>query len=245
MAERPVVLIFGGSGNTGRWLVKCALEDARRKVVCFVRDEAKLKSVVTESPVNFAALEDKLSNDPENKESDLTIVTGDLLDRDAIERALGLLGPGDTIICTAGKPVGCKDKSPLMPEFLKILVPLMRARGVKRLLYQGGAMSAPAGRWKTPGQHFAQLFIAPVLGVTGMVSDNVKVAAFLAKECKDIEWIYPRPGALKDGGVRKRRRDLKVSFFANVLAIAFEDLANWIWKAAFDDALVHKSPYVA
>lgn len=258
------VLLFGASGNTGKWIVKTALEKEDVQLICYVRDAEKLKKVVTQAPVGYSSVSYDAKLVRENKSVEasveegqkpvdslgppLVVLTGTLLDGDSVKKAVGMLSAGDTIICVAGKPVGCKDKAPLMPEFLRILVPAMRDGGIKRLLYQGGALSAVPGGWKSPGQIFGKWIVAPMLGVSRMVADNDLVAPYLAKECSDIDWIYPRPGALKDGKAgRSAKKKIGISFFANVRILLFEDLAEWDYNAALVEhaALCHKAPYVA
>ena len=52
----PKVLLFGGSGGTGRYVAQFALE-ADHKVIAFVRNPAKLRSVLREVGVSPALVE--------------------------------------------------------------------------------------------------------------------------------------------------------------------------------------------
>jgi len=76
-------------------------------------------------------------------------------------------------------------------------VPSMRKAGVKRLLYQSGAMTKPYGAeqstllWvlrKTVGSSY-----------DGQHKDNEGVAEYLVTEAMDIEWIVHRAGIGGDG----------------------------------------------
>ena len=134
----PKVLLFGGSGGTGRYVAKFALE-ADHKVIAFVRNPAKLRSVLREVGVSPALVE---------KNEDLE---GDLTDLNAVRSAVRDSGlshaNGDVIIECAGKPKSCQILAgkPMLLPAVRAIAETMREIGLKRILIQTGAMSVIRG----------------------------------------------------------------------------------------------------
>ena len=96
------ILIFGASGNTGKYVTKFALESSKNYfVIAFVRNPEKLQKLLREIDVDPDAV---LSS------GRLQIFQGDLTDEDAIRRAIRdnlSAETKDVIINCAGRPKSC------------------------------------------------------------------------------------------------------------------------------------------
>jgi putative NADH-flavin reductase len=100
--------VFGATGGVGREVVTQAL-DARHHVTAYVRSPAKL--TVTHP--------------------NLTVITGELTDRDAVERAVH---GADAVISALGPSLDRKATGMPLVEGTRTIVDAMRAEGVERYI---------------------------------------------------------------------------------------------------------------
>ena len=81
------------------------------------------------------------------------------------------------------------------------------------------------------------------MGIGGMIYDNNETFPILLDDSsRDIEWIYSRPGMLKDLAKSENKR-VTVSEREGP-TLGFADVAEWTLAAVFDDSLVHEAPYL-
>ncbi len=102
------LIIFGSTGNTGRQVMKQALE-LGHDVTAFVRSPEKLNQ----------------------KHKKLQVIKGNVLDFASVERAIQ---GQDAVLCTLGLPF--KDKSNLRANGTKTIIRAMKKTGVKRFICQ-------------------------------------------------------------------------------------------------------------
>jgi len=240
------ILVFGASGQTGKYVTKFALESSSGYVVvAFVRTPDKLRSLLRDLGVQQSAIDARLQ-----------IVQGDLTDADAIKNVIReKLSPetGDVIINCAGKPKACSlcGGAPLLPDAVRAIVQGMREKGLKRFLNQMGAMTVDKRLRRDPSYYPKKCivrFCGPLMCIRGMVGDNEQVAPFLYKECADIEWIVSRPGLLVEGKSKCGEKYTMGVVWKEPFLTAYVDLGEWTVRAVFEDNLVHTSPtpgYVA
>lgn len=101
------IAVFGSTGNTGRQLVKQALDNGY-KVTAFARSPEKI----------------------DQKHINLQVVKGDVLDLTSVERAIE---GQDAVFCALGLP-NIMDKSKLRTKGTKNIIDAMKKTAVKRLV---------------------------------------------------------------------------------------------------------------
>src|SRR4051812_11190059 len=106
--------VFGATGGVGRELVTQAL-DAGHHVTAYVRSPAKLTAA----------------------HPNLTVITGELTDRDAVQRAIH---GADAVITALGPSLDRKATGMPLLEGTRTIVAAMRAEGVERYI----GMATPA-----------------------------------------------------------------------------------------------------
>lgn len=177
------ILVLGATGQTGRHFTRLALE-ARNSVRALVRDPKRLAGAPAEVQVHTGS------------------VTDDHLDLDRLVAGV------DAVVSFLGD-ARAQRTAPVNTAFVRRLVPAMRRQGVRRFLYQAGALSAgPDGRL-SPAFRVVRATIAREYD--GQHRDNTSVMRFLADEAMDLEWMVHRAGIGSDGSskgtlVRSARR---------------------------------------
>jgi len=238
----PKVLLFGGSGKTGRYVAKFALE-ADHNVIAFVRNPDKLRSVLGEVGVSPALMENNLK-----------ILQGDLTDLNAVRSAVRDSGlshaNGDVIIECAGKPKGCEILAgkPMLLPAVRAIAETMREIGLKRILIQTGAMTSDTRLYRDPSYLFKAClvtFMSPLMCIKGMVSDNYALAPYVYREMDDMEWIVSRPGLLAEKPSRSTDAKALGVAWSEAFVTSYVDLGEWTAKAVFNADLVHTSPSLA
>ena len=104
-------LVFGATGRTGKHFVSMALSEGH-KVVALVRKPEKV----------------------ETPGRNLKLIKGSIIDYPDVEE---LLSSVDFVICMLGD-ADLQRTDNINAAFIKKLVPAMRSKGVKRILYQAG-----------------------------------------------------------------------------------------------------------
>ena len=127
----------------------------------------------------------------------LTVLRGDALNVaeveacvagcDAVLHCLGVGGRGD------GKP------TTLVSQSVAVLLPIMKARGVKRLVVMSNLGAGGSGPWwmRKIAVPLAVRWLAPI------VEDKDRMEALL--QTSDVEWIAPRFPAIVEGPARPLR----------------------------------------
>jgi putative NADH-flavin reductase len=206
VAIQHTFLVFGATGQTGRHFTSLALNDGH-KVKAVVRNPAKMN-------INHENLE---------------VVKGSIaekLDLDA------LLNGVEYVVNMVGD-AALQSQEKINTKFTRLLIPAMRRKGVKRLLYQAGGFS------KRPDQNFSLVpFIARISfarSFDGQHKDNEAVMKYLTTHANDIEWVVHRAAIGSDGPSKGSLRRSK-----NIPSVAtFIDCASYNYRLIKDDSAIH------
>ncbi len=221
--ESSLLLVLGGTGSCGRHVVGAAL-DAGLRVRLFTR-----------RPQDIVVAQFPWADHPR-----LERVRGDLSDADAVGRACTGVS---AVVSLAGAAKGASE-SPL-PGAIRNVVVGMRAHGVRRLIVQVGAFVKLAGEASTRVERGARAAFGALMHEQATLAGNDEVAAFLQRECADLDWTLTRPGLLEDGPAR------------GVVETAFDhgpgtpsdhpakiDLARWTLGLLGDERSFQRAPTV-
>lgn len=203
------LIIFGSTGGTGRKLVEQALERGY-EVTAFVRNPKKLSQ----------------------KHGRLTIVQGDVLDPESVEKAIK---GHDAVICALGQPP--KDKTNLRTNGTKNIVHAMEKASVKRLICQS---TAGAGDSRNTLPFMMRYLIVPLF-LRRVWADH-EMQEEIVKE-SHLDWTVARPAALTDDdftGVYQE--DYSADNRTVTSKISRADTADFMLKQLADDSYLHKTP---
>jgi len=235
------ILLFGTTGGTGQFVCKAALENGH-DVIAFVRNVEKLNALMIQIGV-----------DPDLAKAHLFPFEGDLEDTEKVRKAVTDTGlskdNGDVIIYCAGRRKSCSvlyANPPMNIIAVNAVVDEMRKKGLKRILYQGGAMSVDKRLYLDPMCCFKTFMVhclSPLFCIKDMVVENARVTPFIYTECDDIEWIYTRPGWLLEGESRLSDK-LGFGVTNSDAPCRYCDIGAWTAKAVFDEKLIHTTPYI-
>lgn len=170
MPSQRTLLVFGGTGQTGRHLTDLALA-AGHRVRVLARTPAKAGPTRAGLEVRQGSVTDELDLD-------------------------GLLDGVDAVVSLLGD-VQAQRTAMVNTAFVRRLVPAMRRTGVRRFLYQAGALSAPPHARLTPTLWAIRNTVAR--SYDGQHRDNEAVMRYLADEAMDLEWMVHRAGIGSDG----------------------------------------------
>jgi putative NADH-flavin reductase len=203
---RYTFLVFGATGQTGHHFTTLALNDGH-KVRVVVRDPGKMTINHDKLEVFKGSITEKL---------DLEALL------DGVEYVVNMVGD-----------VMLQRKDKINTKFMQLLIPAMRRKGVKRLLYQAGGFS------RRPDQHFS--LVASLARMTfarsydGQHKDNEAVMKYLVSSADDIEWIVHRAAIGSDGpsrGVLKRSK-------STPSVAPFIDCASYNYQIIKDESAIH------
>ncbi len=206
MTSNQTLLVLGATGQTGQHFTRLAL-DAGHRVRALARNPAKLS----------------LQHDG------LEVVQGSIsepLDLDA------LLEGVDAVVLMLGDVVAQRDRLVNTP-FVQALVPVMRRKGVRRLLYQAGGLSAAPGKRLMPVLRLVRATIAR--SYDGQHRDNEAVMRWLDTEARDLAWVVHRAGIGSDGPSKGELRRSRTW----ISIATFVDCAAYSLRLLFDDDAVH------
>ena len=215
--DTKTVLVIGATGQTGKHVVKQALEQ-RFKVKAIVRDVSKLPDEVR-SNANFEA------------------VQGSFTDSAVLEQSVKGVAH---IVCMAAD-AKLSAEGPFMLTFVKELVRVMRASSVKRFLYQAGGFANDGVNPQPWPQYLLRITVGYGFGFRGTLRDNDEVIKYLRTECEDIAWIVTRPAVWSD----KASRGKVVRNKAAPSGVEFVDLAAVNLSLVQDESAVHSCDYLS
>jgi putative NADH-flavin reductase len=208
------VTIFGATGLLGRECLSQCLE-AGHEVTALLRTPAKLP----------AELRDRIS-----------VIEGDGLDADAVEKALG--GDVDAILFA----VGIDGHSPedLCTDITRNIVASMRTHGVERLVWCGGGDTVGGEDVVSFGSKFVGWFSRTFMGLRHR--DKLHQIAFL-NGSRDVEWLGIRPLQMHKG---PRRGEYRVGFhrYSGLSKITAADCAQEMIRMLADDTWLHRAPVI-
>ena len=206
------LIIFGSTGRTGKRLVEQALEQGH-EVTAFARSPEKVELTHT----------------------NLRIVQGDVLDLDAVSRAIRGM---DAVLCALGS--GPFDKNQILSKGTKNIIHAMQESGVKRVICQS-AMGVGDSRDALP--FIYKYLLIPTL-LRFVYADHEIQESYL-KDSR-LDWTIVRPGALIQGeltgaywqGLPPAERSL-------ISKITFADVADSMLKNLFDNSFLHQAPILS
>jgi putative NADH-flavin reductase len=208
------VTIFGATGALGLECTKQCL-DAGHDVTVLARTPSKL---------------------PDELRDRITVVPGDGLDAEAVERALE--NEADAILFA----IGIDKQSPedLCTDVTRHILAAMPRHGVRRFIWCGGGANLVADDVVTFGAKFVEWFAATFMGLRHR--DKVNQLALLEGR-KDVAWLGVRPLQMRSGPKRGKFR-LGFDAFSGLSKITFADCAHAMIGMLDDDTWLHKAPIV-
>jgi putative NADH-flavin reductase len=209
------VTIFGSTGDLGN---ECLLQclDAGHDITVLVRNPNKL---------------------PESVKSRITIIQGDALLADDVQRAIPL---GTEAILFA---IGVDEKSSppdLCTDVTRHILNMMRKNPGIRLVWCGGGSNILQDDVVTFGSRFVRWFSETFL--KHRHSDKEHQIALLDAN-KDLSWIGIRPLQMKKGSKRGKYR-LGFNAYSGMSKITFADCAHAMVHMLVDDKWLGKAPII-
>lgn len=206
------VLIVGATGGTGRQLVAQALERGH-EVTALVRNPAKL-----------------LVDDPR-----LTVIRGDVLDYDAVERAVA----GQDVVVSALGHKRFFYPTRILSEGTGNLLRAMEAHGVRRLVCET-SLGIGSGAWRM-GLYYT-LFVIPLI-LPFYFWDKTRQERMIA--AAKVDWVIVRPGVLTNGARRGTYdHGLRVGSLLRTVRISRADVADFMLNQLDTDTYLGAAPGV-
>jgi putative NADH-flavin reductase len=166
----------------------------------------------------------------------VTVVEGDGLDANAVERALD--HSAEAILFA----IGIDKHSPedLCTDITRHILAAMPRHGVRRLVWCGGGATLVDDDVVSFGAKFVEWFAATFMGLRHR--DKVNQLALLERH-KDVAWLGVRPLQMRPGPKRAKYR-LGYNAFSGMSKITFADCAHAMVGMLDDDTWLHKAPIV-
>ena len=209
------IVIFGGSGRTGRPLIEQALAKGY-EVTALVRDPTKL-------PI---------------KNERLKVVQGDVTDSRVVEQ---VVAGQDAIISAIGHT---KSASPnLLTVAMTNIVSAMQKHGVRRLISLTGAgVPDPLDQPKLVDHLIRALFKLPVGGMKAILQDPLGNVERV--KASGLDWVIVRGPRLTEDPPKGSYRVGYVGKDSGI-KVARADLAEFMLKQLTNDQYLHKLPVVS
>ena len=203
------LVIFGATGTIGRQVVEQALNQGHR-VTAFARTPDKL----------------------EIQHPDLIRIPGDVMDSDAVERAIH---GQDAVVCVLGS--GKKLTGTVRSEGTYQIIQAMEATGVRRLICQSTLGTGDS--WGSLNFYWKYIMFGFIL--RHVFADHEKQESYVRQS--QLDWTIVRPGAILDG---KRTGHYRHGFpgtdKSSHLKISRADVADFILKQLNDKTYLHQTP---
>ncbi len=205
--KKMKVLIFGATGTTGRELVKQALE-LGYAVTAFARDPAKV----------------------ELQHANLTVVQGDVLDPESVERTVQ---GQEAVLCSLGAGL----KGTVRSEGTRNIIHAMEKANIRRFICQstlgvGDSQGNMNAYWK---------YIMFGLLLRKAYADHVNQEKYI--EQSHLDWTIVRPAAFIDGDrTGKYRHGFSGTDKTTTLKISRADVADFMLKQLVDDTYLCATP---
>ncbi|HIG36108.1 MAG TPA: NAD(P)-dependent oxidoreductase [Oceanospirillaceae bacterium] len=219
--DKPRLIVFGATGNTGRHVIPYALPQGY-KVRAFVRSPDKLRAMMN------------------TDNQDLEIYQGDLQDK---EQVLNACSDGaEHIIFVAGLPnfKWHKQTRGAMLQAVKNVHAGMVKHQVKKILYLAGTPNPAPQQKLSIGIKMLKLFLIVCLGDQWNIRDNDDVIEFFTSQNK-VNYVVIRPLFLFG---QTQRHQLRASNTVGPM-VSFTDLGQFAVRAVGDESLVNKFTYVS
>lgn len=207
-----VITLFGATGKTGRRVLDRSLA-AGHEVRALVRDASKLAA----------------------SDEQLTVVTGDVRDGDAVERAV--MG-SDVVLSLFGQVKGSPRS--LQTDGTKQIVAAMQKHRVRRLVtLSGGGLRAPQDRPKIPDRIIRTLLRV----LSGHVLADAEGHLAVLRE-SGLDWTVVRGPMLTEEPGKGRYRVGWVGVGTGT-RISRDDLADFILTQIDDRSFVGQMPFIS
>jgi uncharacterized protein YbjT (DUF2867 family) len=202
------IALFGATGLTGPSVLKEALARGH-EVVALARNPSAI--TVTDDKLRVVRGNAMVAED----------VTACVDGCDVVIHCLGLGGRGD------GKP------SSIVSDSIALLLPIMKARGVKRLIVMSNVGAGGSGPW------IARKVIIPLFirWLVPILVDKDRMEAML--QASDVEWVAPRFPEIVDGPA-KPTKTKRVGF-----KITTGSVATFLLDHVEDATFVRVTPSVS
>ena len=208
MSQPATFLVFGATGQTGQHFVSLALGEGQR-VKAFARNPAKLAI----------------------RNPHLVVHQGSVTDVSNLD---ALLEGVNFVVSMLGDATLQRHKK-INAGFVKQLIPAMRRQGVKRFLYQAGALTRPYKGSLPPVSWVLRNTLARFGGLIGQHEDNEAVIQYLVEEAQDLEWMVHRAAIASNGpskGVLERSK-------SQIGLATFGDCATYNYRILSDTSSIH------
>ncbi len=196
------LIVFGATGGTGQQLVTQALAQGHQ-VTAFAR---RPEAVTNRNPA-------------------LTVVQGDILDKEAVREAVA----GQDVVLSA---LGTRSGPAVLPEGTRAILEAMKEHGVQRSLW---VSSFGAGDSLKQMGWLAQTLIVKGLLRQAIEEKNAQERIIMAS---DGDWIIARPGGLTDGPLTGQYRVTGPGDKVGRPAISRADVADFMLKNLTDTQYV-------
>lgn len=210
-APRQLVVVFGATSPTGRWVVTRALT-AGKRVRAFALRPSQLE---------------------EFKHPDLELVEGSLADAPAVR---GAMAGASVALCVAGGahfwahyPEG------LLRSFIRAALAGAREHGVARLVFQASAFCLIPGQAPSVPKKLVRAAVLRPLGLLAQVEEADCVLEHLHLSALDVSWAATMPSVLRELP-SAGRLELKKTF-PGMRVVAHEDMATLMLAVAEDNAV--------
>jgi len=208
------VTLFGATGSLGSECLRQCLE-ARHRVTVLARSPSKL---------------------PASAREQITLVEGDVLDPEAVSRAL----PGGTEAALFAIGIDGRSPEDLCTDATRHILAAMRTSGIRRLVWCGGGSTIVEDDEVTFGARFVELFARTFMGLRHR--DKVHQLELLEQN-RDLDWLGVRPLQMRRGPMRGAYR-LGFHPYSGFSSISFADCADAMLGMLADDTWLHRAPVI-
>ncbi len=208
------ITLFGATGLLGRECLSQCLESGH-EVTVLLRTPDKL---------------------PAELRAQITVVEGNGLDEQAVERSLS--ADTDGILFVIG--VDARSPEDLCTDVTRHILAAMRKLGIRRLVWCGGGNTVGDEDVASFGSWFVGFFSRTFMALRHR--DKVHQIALL-DESRDVDWVGIRPLQMRKGA---RRGGYRVGFdrYSGFSQITAADCATEMIRMLEDDTWLHKAPVI-
>lgn len=202
------IALFGATGGTGREVIKQAIA-AGHEVTALVRDSAKIK----------------------NKEDNLYLVVGDVLDMHKVEETLAAT---DAVICTLGSTSNNPDN--VVSQGTENIIEAMQKQGLSRLV-----VISSMGVGDSIDQVSRSFKMLTKTVLRKAIEDKERQED--AVRASDLEWVILRPSGLTNGAATGEYQ-LGTDPSIEASQISRADVAACALNQLTDDTFVGNTPSI-
>jgi putative NADH-flavin reductase len=208
------ITLFGATGLLGRECLSQCLESGH-EVTVLLRTPDKL---------------------PAELRAQITVVEGNGLDEEVVERALSANTEG--ILFAVG--IDARSPEDLCTDITRRILAAMRKLGIRRLVWCGGGNTVSDEDVVSLGSRFVVVFARYFMALRHR--DKLHQVALL-EESHDVDWIGIRPLQMRKGA---RRGGYRVGFdrYSGLSQITAGDCAREMIRMLEDDTWLHKAPVI-